>query len=119
MKQETASGSSTVFGDILPPPSLSPFFVGRNEERRKLLRVLERCGSAAITQYGGAGKTQLMVSFAESAREHGLVPGGIFWVTAHGNKEKFCLRFLSSCKVLGSVRYLRETKGVLGRWYVG
>ncbi len=83
MREITTSGTSTAFGNILPPPSLSPpslspFFVGREEERGRLLRMFERHGSAAITQYGGAGKTQLMVSFAECAREQGLLPGGIF-----------------------------------------
>ncbi len=42
----------------------------------------------------GAGKTQLMVSFVECAREQGLVPGGIFWVTAYGNKEEVLSSFV-------------------------
>ncbi len=71
VKQMMSSGSRTVLGGILPPPRLSPFFVGRTEERGKLLCILERHGSAAITQYGGAGKTQLMVSFDKCAREQG------------------------------------------------
>ncbi len=57
VKEMMTSGTSAVFGEILPPPSLSPYFVGRQEERGKLLRILERYGSAGITQYGGANKT--------------------------------------------------------------
>ncbi len=117
MKQMMISGSSAVFGDIRPPPGLSPCFVGRNEERRKLLRVLERHGSAAITQYGGAGKTQLMVSFAESAHEHGLVPGGIFWITADGNKEKVFSSFVDFVQSLEQCglpeRDKRDTRAVV------
>ncbi len=83
------------------PPSLSSFFVGRDEERRNLLRILERYGSAAITQYGGAGKTQLMVSFAEYAHDQGLVSGGIFWVIADGSKEKVLSSFVDFVQRLG------------------
>ncbi len=91
MDQMMSSGTSAVLGDILPPPCLSPFFVGRAKERLNLQDILERHGSAGITQYGGAGKTQLMVSFAECAREQKLVPGGVFWVCADGNEETFVL----------------------------
>ncbi len=41
----------------------------------------------------GVGKTQLMVSFAECAREQGLLPGGIFWVIADGDKEEVLSSF--------------------------
>ncbi len=34
-----------------------------------------------------------MVSVAEFAREQGLVPGGVFWITADGNKEKVLSSF--------------------------
>ncbi len=69
-------------------------FVGRQEERRNLLRILERHGALLLVSMGGAGKTQLMVSFAECAREHGLVPGGIFCVVADRNKEKVLSSFV-------------------------
>ncbi len=70
-----SSGSGAVFGGIRPRPGLSASVFGRSEERRNLLRVLEHHENDASTQYGGAGKTQQMVPFPESAREHGLVPG--------------------------------------------
>ncbi len=38
-----------------------------------------------------------MVSFAECAREQGLVPGGIFWVVADGNKEKVLSSLVEFC----------------------
>ena len=43
----------------------------------------------AITQYGGVGKTQLMAAFAEKAEKEGWVPGGSFWVAAHGTRSVF------------------------------
>ncbi len=50
---------------------------------------------------GGAGKTQLMVSFAECVRKQGKVPGGIFWVTADGNKEKVLSSLIEFVESLG------------------
>ncbi len=75
-----------------------------------MLRILERHGSAAITQYGGAGKTQLMVSFAECARQQRLVPGGIFWVIADGNKEKVLSSFVKFVQSLGQLALPEEDK---------
>ncbi len=65
-------------------PRISPFFVGRTKELGKLKEILEKRGSAVITQYGGAGKTELMIAFAERAERQKLVPGGVFWVTVDG-----------------------------------
>ncbi len=56
MKQVVTSGSSTVFGNIVPPPSLSPFFVGRREERRELLWILERHGALLLLSMAGQGR---------------------------------------------------------------
>ncbi len=66
-------------------PSLSAFFSGRQKELKTLRHILENWGSAAITQYGGAGKTELMVAFAEQAEQDEQVPGGVFWVTVDGD----------------------------------
>ncbi len=58
----------------------------------------------------GAGKTQLMVSFVEFARERGLVPGGIFWLTADGNKEKVLSSFVKFVQSLGQFALPKEDK---------
>lgn len=39
---------------------------------------VEAASSAAITQFGGVGKTQLMISFAEQSEID--CPGGVFWI---------------------------------------
>ena len=36
--------------------------------------------SAVITQYGGAGKSELMVAFEARAELENKVPGGVYWV---------------------------------------
>ena len=46
-------------------PSLSAFFSGRPKELNTLRVVLEKWGSAVITQYGGVGKTELMIALAD------------------------------------------------------
>ena len=75
VNEMTSYGTKTVMEDIVPIPTLSRFFFGRKEERRKLLDILERHGSAGISQHGGAGKTELMEYFAEYARGQRLVFG--------------------------------------------
>ncbi len=68
-------------------PSLSTFFSGRKKELKTLGDILEKWGSAAITQYGGLGKTELMIAFADRAERDGQVPGGVFWVTVDGGER--------------------------------
>ncbi len=115
VKQRMSSGSRAVFVDIRPHPRLSPCFVGRNEKRRNLLRVLEHNGNHASTQYGSAGKTQQLVPLSESAREHGLVPCGIFGLLRMGRKKKYCLRLFTLSKVLSSAGYRSKPEGILVR----
>lgn len=55
----------------------------------KLKRILDSRGCGAIMQYGGAGKTQLMTASGERAENQGWIPGGSYWVGAHGNREQF------------------------------
>ncbi len=38
-----------------------------------------------VTQYGGVGKTELMIAFADQAERDKQVPGGVFWVTVDGD----------------------------------
>ena len=45
-------------------PIVSPYFVGRYAELDRLKTLVQKYGSAAITGYGGLGKTQLMAAFA-------------------------------------------------------
>ncbi len=60
-----------------------------------LLRILERHGSAAISQYGEAGKTQLMMSFAVCTRDQGLVSVGIFFLSLRkAARETFLSSFV-------------------------
>ncbi len=66
-------------------PSVSAFFSGRKKELKTLKDILEKRGNAVITQYGGVGKTELMVTFADRAEREELVPGGVFWVTVDGD----------------------------------
>ncbi len=68
-------------------PSLSAFFSGRTSELGTLRAILQKWGSTVIAQYGGVGKTELMIALAERAEQDGLVPGGVFWVTVDGGKE--------------------------------
>ena len=62
-------------------PSVSVFFSGRKKELKTLEEMLENFGSAVITQFGGVGKTELMIAFADLAERKKQVPGGVFWVT--------------------------------------
>ncbi len=66
-------------------PSVSAFFSGRKKQLKTLEDILKMRGSAVITQYGGVGKTELMVTFADRAEREELVPGGVFWVTVDGD----------------------------------
>ena len=68
-------------------PSTSGFFAGRTRELGVLKSILEKWGSAVVTQYGGVGKTALMTAFADRAEKQELVPGGVFWVTADGGES--------------------------------
>ncbi len=68
-------------------PSLSPFFSGRPMELGTLADILEKHGSAVITQYGGVGKTKLMIAFADRAERDEAVPGSVFWVTIDGGER--------------------------------
>ena len=70
------------------PPAISPFFVGRTKELEQLEKILSQHGSAAITQHGGAGKTELMIAFAEQAKREKQVPGGVFWVVVDGEEAE-------------------------------
>ncbi len=68
-------------------PSLSAFFSGRTMELATLRGMLEKHGSAVLTQYGGLGKTELMIALADRAERDGVVPGGVFWVTVDGGES--------------------------------
>ncbi len=69
------------------PPSVSAFFSGRKKELKTLKYIVMNRGSAVITQYGGAGKTELMAMFADLAVRDKLVPGGVWWVTVDGDER--------------------------------
>ncbi len=48
---------------------------------------LNKWGSMVITQYGGVGKPELMIAFADRAEKDKLVSGGVFWVTVDGGEN--------------------------------
>jgi len=85
LKKEILANSQPTLGPILPRPELAPYFVGRTAELGALNETVRRHGSAAITGYGGLGKTQLMTAFAAYLEHDGLVPGGVFWVKIDGS----------------------------------
>ncbi len=68
-------------------PSISAFFSGRARELGELRDILDKWGSAVITQYGGVGKTELMIALANRAEREEAVPGGVFWVTVDGSER--------------------------------
>ncbi len=68
-------------------PSVSAFFSGRKKELKTLKDILGKWGCAVITQYGGMGKTELMIAFADRVERDEQVPGGVFWVTVDGDER--------------------------------
>ncbi len=79
-------------------PSVSAFFSGRKKELKTLGDILKKWGSAVVTQYGGAGKTELMTAFADQLERDEQVTGGVFWVTVDGGEKD----------VIGSLARLAE-----------
>ena len=88
-------------------PSLSAFFSGRSRELGTLRKILEKRGSAVITQYGGVGKTELMIALADRAERDEVVPGGVFWVTVDGC-ERDAIRSLAELAEKLTRRRMRE-----------
>ncbi len=68
-------------------PSLSPFFSGRTKEFNTLTEMLGKRGSALIIQYGGVGKTELMIAFADRVERDEQVLGEVFWVKIDGDEK--------------------------------
>ncbi len=89
------------------PPSLSVFYSGRTEELDTLRETLEKHGSAVITQYGGVGKTELMIALADRAERDGIVPGGVFWVTIDRG-ERDAIRSLAKLAEKLTLRKMNE-----------
>ncbi len=48
----------------------------------------------------GQGRHNLWCFFADYAREQGLLHGGVFWVTADGNKQKVLSSFVEFAESL-------------------
>ncbi len=69
-------------------PSISAFFSSRTTELDTLRDIVEKWGSAVITQYGGVGKTELMIALADRAERDGMVPGGVFWLTVDSGERE-------------------------------
>lgn len=57
-------------------PKVTAFFVGRDSKLDKIRIILYDFGSAAVTNYGCVGKTQLATAFADRAEKKGWVRGG-------------------------------------------
>ncbi len=88
-KMAQLEGEREIRGDVPHHvrPSVSAFFSGRKNELKTLEDILAKWGSAVITQYGGVGKTELMIAFADRAEQCMQVPGGVFWVTVDGGEK--------------------------------
>ena len=69
-------------------PTLTPFFVGREEELNRLNSILKSYGAAAIMQHGGVGKTQLVVAYAERAEKSNWISNEAYWVSMHGDESR-------------------------------
>lgn len=69
---------------FLVPFAVDPGFVGREEDLKRLGRVLKNGTTgiqrAALVGMGGVGKTQLAVEYAHCHRSD--YPGGVYWVNA-------------------------------------
>lgn len=67
--------------------TLNQYFSGRDTELEDVRERLEKFGCALITQYGGAGKTQLMVLMADVVEKNNLAPRVMFWIS--GNEGRY------------------------------
>lgn len=84
--QELLNSESDLFVNEAPPiPDLSPFFVGRKRGLNDMKGVLIEYGTAAITQFGGVGRTQLMVAFVEQFQSD--FPSGVHWISFPVNES--------------------------------
>lgn len=111
---EVAKLQSTEIYVILPPiyerSSVTPYFTGREEEMSTLENTLDKYNSAAIMQYGGIGKTQLMTAFAEKAEKKSWISGGSYWTQAHGDKNKLLSALVRFASSLTGIRLVGEEK---------
>ena len=98
-------------------PGIIPFLVGRTKELEKLSEILRLRRSAVITQYGGAGKTELMDVFAACVEHENKVAGRVYCVAVDGELadvlnsltrlvEKFTRRCLWNCRNWSALTYV-------------
>ena len=71
-------------------PEISSFLVGRTKELEKLGEILRANGSAVITQYGGTGKSELIVALPARAENGNVLAGRVHWVTVDGEVTNVC-----------------------------
>lgn len=90
-------------------PSLTLYFVGREDEMVELKKILDEHGSVCITQIGGAGKMQLMIAFAEQAEEMNWIPVGCFWISAHGSTSNILNAVADFTEKILGQNYRRKT----------
>ncbi len=91
-------------------PGLSPYFSGRARELDRLQYILEKWGSAVITQNARVGKTQLTIALAERAERNKAVPGGVFWVALHGGETNVILMLAWLAEKLARRQMVREER---------
>lgn len=94
-------------------PQITPYFSGREKELGLLKKKLEEYGSAAIMEFGGSGKTQLMTTFAHRAEKNEWVPGRCFWLQANGSMLMFLFLsvLVNFAEVLTSMKLSHEYRG--------
>lgn len=93
------------------PYSPSVFFTGRDTEIQQLRKQLKDCSCVScrigISSYGGAGKTQLMLQLAWTAKHE--YTGGVYWIEAD-SAERLRRSVVGIAEVLGVESSIRDVQ---------
>lgn len=92
-------------------PGVNSYFVGCERELYSLEQKLYKYGSVAVMQFGGVGKSQLTAAFGEKDERSQMVPGGSFWVGAHGDRSQIVHSLADFTESLTKHRFRKEGIG--------